>query len=488
MRFASVSLYLFVSYFALLHTALAQSTVKLSAATLHPNLTETATGAGFGDSEAIDVYLDTADTDLVVSSATGTFSASVPVPASATPGKHFITAIGRKSGDAAQVAFTVSTPWPEHGFGAGGRAWNPWENTISPSNVGSLGFLWSSPTDPVYSSPVIANGHLYVATPAGLSAINPATGAVLWKNTLAGSFYSSPTVAGSSVYVASNAGGVYAVNTAGTKLWGVLTTIDFAYASPVVVGGVVYIGSTTGTMYALNATTGATLWSNATSGEAIYSTAAVVDGIVYVGSYSGNIYALSASNGALIWSYASTSQIRGTPVVVNGVVYVGSFDSNFYALVAAGSNGGTLLWKAATQYDVWSSAAMADGAVFAATAGGTVYAYQPRSGAVKWSYATGDTVYSDVSVANGVVYVGSNSGILYALNDATGALLWTAALGDPAWGRPIVSDGVVYTNTQQGRTLAFAIQAGNNTVKPVRRAPVLSTLRPNYSLQAEARK
>ena len=56
------------------------------------------------------------DTLLLVSSATGTFSGSVTIPATASPGKHYITAIGRKSGDAAQKAFTVSTNWSEFHF------------------------------------------------------------------------------------------------------------------------------------------------------------------------------------------------------------------------------------------------------------------------------------------------------------------------------------------------------------------------------------
>ena len=488
MRIIPAGLFLTASFLFFIHAAIAQSTVKLSPVSLHANLPETATGAGFGDSEAVDVYLDTVDTDLVVSTATGTFSATVQIPATETPGKHYITAIGRKSGDAAQSYFTVSSPWPQHGFGVGGRAWNPWENTISPDNVGSLGFLWSSPTDPVYSSPVIANGRVYVALPSSLKALNSATGQVVWSNTLNGSFYSSPAFSGTSIFVASNAGGVYAVNTSGTKLWSALTTVDFVYASPVVANGVVYIGSSTGTVYALNASTGATIWSNATAGEAIYSTAAVVDGIVYVGSYAGIVYALNASTGAQIWSYTTDAQIRGTPCVVNGVVYIASFDSYLYALVAHGANGGTLLWKYETGYNVWSSAAEADGAVYIASSGGTVYALQPHTGKVLWSLATGETIYSDLSVANGVLYVGANSGTLYALNDATGAELWTADLGDPAWGRPIVSDGVVYTNSQQGRTLAFAPQAGNNVVRPVRHAPAIGTLRPDYSLRAEVRK
>jgi outer membrane protein assembly factor BamB len=92
-------------------------------------------------------------------------------------------------------------------------------------------------------------------------------------------------------------------------------------------------------------------------------------------------------------------------------------------------------------------------------------------------------MYSDISVANGIVYVGANSGSLFAFNDTNGLLLWTADLGDPAWGRPLVSDGVVYTNSQQGRTSAFALQAGNNAA-PLVRPPRISALHPDYRLRA----
>jgi outer membrane protein assembly factor BamB len=474
---------LFSSLFALValgHSAHAASVVTVSPASVHPNFSLGVSATGFAASEAVDVYVDTVDTALVVSSATGTFSTTTLIPAGAQPGKHYITAIGRRSGDAAQATVTVSTPWLEQGFGAAGRAWNPWENTIAPGNVATLGSLWVAPVVPVYSSPAVANGAVYVATPSGVSSINTA-GKVLWTNALAGSFYSSPTVSGTRIFAASNAGGVYALNAAGTKLWGALTTTDFVYASPVVVNGVVYIGDSNGNMYALNAVTGATLWTYASAGEAIYSSATVANGIVYFGSYSGNLYAVNATTGALVWSYATGSQIRGTPAVVNGVVYIGSFDTYFYALSATS---GSLLWKNGMSYDIWSAPAVADGAVYIASAGGTIYAYNPHSGATKWAFASGETIYADVSVANGIVYVGSNSGTLYALNDADGTLLWTANLGAPAWGRPLVSDGIVYTNSQQGSTLAFALQAGNNAIRRVG-PPRMSALHPDHRLRAE---
>jgi outer membrane protein assembly factor BamB len=479
---------------ALGHAAFGATGVTVSLSSVHPNYSLGVTGTGFANSEAIDVYVDTVDTTLVVSGATGTFYATALVPANAQPGKHHITAIGRRSGDAAQTYFIVSTPWQEQGFGAAGRGWNTWENTISTANVGTLGLLWAAPTAPVYSSPAVANGSVYVASPTGgVSSINVATGKVAWTtDPLNGNFYASPAVAGGRIIVASDAGGVAAVNTAGTKLWSALTTTDFSYASPVVVDGVVYVGDINGNIYALNAANGAKIWTYASAGEAIYSGAAVVNGIVYVGSYSGTVYALNAATGAVVWSYTTGGQIRGTPAVVNGVVYIGSFDGYVYGLAAAGSRGGSLLWKAQTDYNVWSSPAVADGAVFVAAGGvggttnGTVYAYNPRTGALKWSFAAGSGTffYTDVSVANGVLYASSNDGTLYALDDSNGNLLWTGELGDAPWGRPLISDGVVYINSQSGSTFAFALQAGNDAVRPVR-PPSISSLHPDYHLQVE---
>lgn len=246
--------------FALVWVAMAAhaaSVVKTTPTSQHPTAAITVSGRAFGNIEAVDVYFDSVDTLLLVSSATGTFSGSVIIPATASPGQHYITAIGRKSGDTAQAAFTVTTPWAELGFGAAGRAWNPWENTLTTSNVSSLGPLWTSPTLTLFDSPVVVNGRVYVATAGGLGieALNASTGAVLWRKATNKVFYAT---------------------------------------TPAVAAGVVYVGGSVSpyTFYALNATTGATIWTQRVGG-AIYSSAVVADGNVYVGCADGKVYAFT---------------------------------------------------------------------------------------------------------------------------------------------------------------------------------------------------
>jgi hypothetical protein len=70
--------------------------VKLSTASGSPTTKLTISGSGFPASRLVDLYFDTTDLALVVSSATGTFSnIALQVPAAAQPGTHWVTAVVR---------------------------------------------------------------------------------------------------------------------------------------------------------------------------------------------------------------------------------------------------------------------------------------------------------------------------------------------------------------------------------------------------------
>src|SRR5580704_7163863 len=103
--------------------------VKVSPNIGHPSTAAKVGGGGFAKSEAVDIYFDTTDEALAVTNDKGKFTAvPLTVPAGATPGTHWVTAIGRKDGVAAQTKFTVQTDWVEHGFGSDGKRTNLYEN------------------------------------------------------------------------------------------------------------------------------------------------------------------------------------------------------------------------------------------------------------------------------------------------------------------------------------------------------------------------
>ena len=259
-------------------------------------------GSGLPADDAVDIYFDTTDLALAATNSTGAFSdIPIPVPASALPGTHYVTAVARSNGEAAQTTFAVQTNWAEKGFTQKGKRSNPYENVLSPSKVGAIDVHWSYTTGSyVVSSPAVANK-------------------------------------GGAVYVGSYDDNVYALNaTTGAKLWS-YTTGSEVESSPAVANGVVYVGSFDSNVYALNATTGAKLWSYPTGNE-VGSSPAVADGVVYVGSDDDKVYALNATTGAKLWSYTTGSAVESSPAVANGVVYVGSLDLNVYAFDQQGGD------------------------------------------------------------------------------------------------------------------------------------------------------
>src|SRR5208282_3830881 len=140
------------------------------------------------------------------------------VPSSALPGDHYISAVQRSTGTGAQFAFLVQTDWAEFHFLSNHKGVNPYENVLSPANVGNMDLQWSFPAIGfVDSSPAVAGGIVYFGsngTDANgtLYALNTATGAVVWKYVTGNSVVSSPAVANGVVYVGSADNNLYALN------------------------------------------------------------------------------------------------------------------------------------------------------------------------------------------------------------------------------------------------------------------------------------
>ena len=416
-----------------------QPTVTVSPKSNPPTTNVHVSGSGFSAYAAIDIYFDTTDEALASANASGSFSKiAIQVPASAVPGKHWITAVQRSNDNSAQTPFRVNTNWAEDGFAPKRQRSNPYENVLNPSTVGAIDEQWSFTTG--------------------------------------GDRVTSPAVANGVVYVGSNDNNVYALNAAtGAKLWS-FTTGNFVYSSPAVADGVVYVGSVDNNVYALNAATGAKLWSF-TTGSYVYSSPAVADGVVYVGSNDNNVYALNATTGAKLWSFTTVLPIASSPAVADGVVYVGS-DGTVYALNATNS---IELWSFSTPTPNASSPAVADGVVYFGS--NYLYALNAATGAQLWV----STVGSSPAVANGVVYVGSGDDNVYALNATTGAELWSFATGNSVFSYPAVANGVVYVGSTDYNVYAFS-SAGGEEVRdrqqvrlPERLA--LSTLHPDLSLK-----
>ena len=392
-----------------------------------PTTTIKVSGTGFAPNSQVNIFFDLKDEALAVSNSSGSFSnISIPAPASAIAGQHWVSAVQPPGRTGAQSPFFVHTDWSQLGFEPAHTWWNRYENVLTAGNVSRVALAWSKALPS--GGAAVAGDSIYVTSVDSLYAVNAITGATRWSYTVSSAVQGTPAVDKNSVFFGANDFNVYAVSAIdGTLLWK-FTTGSFVVSSVTVADGIVFAVSDDDNVYALNESDGTLLWKFATQAP-VQSSPSVSNGLVYVASSDGNIYALNQSTGIQVWQFLTTAQNNSTtPTVANGIVYVASADENLYALNASNGN---LLWK--TNLGAPSDgcfAAAAEGMIFLGSGdGGIFYGLDANTGAIRWKFVTRVPVYAASAVANGVVYFGDGNGFFYAVTAASGKLLWRYTTG-----------------------------------------------------------
>ena len=271
--------------------------------------------------------------------------------------------------------------------------------------------LWKYITYGADSSPAVAGGRVYIGCANGISCLNASTGADFWDHLTGGTVNWPLTVAGGRVYINSNK--IYCINaTTGKSFWNITSALG--RSSPAVVGGRLYKGSVDYKVYCLNAITGKQLW-NYTTGGMVESSPAVVSGRVYVGSGDYKVYCLNATTGEYLWAFPTTNSVYSSPAVVGGCVYVASYDMRFYCLNATT---GKQLWNstiATNNNNVYPSPVVMGQYVYGAVEENIIYCLNTTTGIHLWTYTTGSAIHSSPAVANGRVYISCCDGKVYCL-------------------------------------------------------------------------
>lgn len=441
-----------------LSAAIAQTTLTVSPDTGPPTAPVGIGGTGFGASEEVAIYFDTAELVLAVTDADGAFSGvSANIPDSATPGTHTIAAIGRISGLRAQTTFTVRANWVEFRRGLLHHGYNRTENVLNVSNVGGMQLLWDVDLNgATQSAPAVVDGVVYMGSgDSKVYALDAATGKTIWSTATGSQIVgSSPLVANGVVYVGSFDERLYALDAATGKInWSYATGGGIA-SSPAEGNGIVYVGSSDDFLYAINASSGLLVWKQLLN-TGVESSPVVVGSIVYAIADDGYVYALDAATGQRIWLAITAPGVSSSPAVTAGLVFVGA--DKLYAFDA---KTGDIFWSAedgsATGQSL-SSPAFADGVVYIGSYDHNLYAFKAATGEQLWHADAGGLVDSSPVVANGVVYVGSDDGALYAFNAATGQRLWARSVKNRVWSSPVVVNGMVFNGSMGSYLYAFGL-------------------------------
>ncbi len=207
-------------------------------------------------------------------------------------------------------------------------------------NISTGQLIWTSPllNDGVTAVPAVVNGKVYVGTwNSKFYALNSGTGAKIWEYTVSPTklvLFSSPVVADGVVYIGAGKNIIAVDANTGAHKWTSSDMNGFVGSSPAVAGGNLYLMTDPGGVYSLNANNGSLNWSYFTQAPispASWSSPVVANGVVYVGSTDNKFYAFDKNTGELLWSQDLGATITASPVVANGMVYVGTNGGKLYA-------------------------------------------------------------------------------------------------------------------------------------------------------------
>lgn len=284
----------------------------------------------------------------------------------------------------------------------------------------------------------VADGVLYATTGFGeLLALDPASGAIRWRQKFDGPASGAPAVAGGTVYVAGRDGAGWAVNAADGKLkWvqnGVRQTAGVQGGiSPAVSDRLVVLPYSSGQLIAVDRAKGEPVWQGAVVGQRAGRAAAFL------------------------------SDLAGEPVIAGNTVYAGSNAGRTYAFDA---RTGGRLWEA--KEGSMGPVATAGNAVFLVSDEGRLVRLDAQSGETVWSQPMGHFVkekprrqqavvahYGPV-LAGGRLVVASSDGLVRFFAPDSGAALGVIEMRSGAVAPPAVAGGTLYVVTANGQVQAF---------------------------------
>ena len=405
--------------------------------------------------------------------------------ASGAPPLNVDTTAGAKPVAIALPGQTSAADWPQKGGNAahlsGNAAFSGAMTRIWSASIGQ----GSSRKDRITADPVVAGGRIFTLDAADGVTATASNGGQLWRTDLtpaadrAGEGSGGGLAVGEGlVFATTGYGELVALDPAnGAVAW--RQSFDVAVGgAPTVAGGKVFVVARDGSAWAVGARDGRVAWTTpgvpAKSGVAGASSPAVSGDTVVFPFASGQLLAVQTADGAPKWqgfvagarlgrAYSAFSDLTGDPVIAGNVLYAGSSAGRMTAV------------DMTTGTDIWTAH---DGAMGPAVlAGGSLFLVNDEDQILRLDAATGDQIwrvdlpyfqntrkdkkrkgiYSHLGpvLAGGRLIVASSDGLLRAFDPSSGALVGSVDLPGGAASAPVVAGGTLYVVSASGALHAF---------------------------------
>ena len=285
---------------------------------------------------------------------------------------------------------------------------------------------WSVPLKANVTQPVAGDGLVWVSAASAVTALDAATGSVVWGPVALGSVGRLAYDAGR-LYTTAAFGGVRRLDGAtGAVLWTSLLEGGIFGASPVARGDRVLLPNdpqnSQPAALGLDANSGKVVWSDVAPGGA--SSAALGDALGYFSWACGTTLAFDIATGAPAWVHAVGCTGDGnTPAVLANGVYVSG--PSVKAVVLDPTSGAVTGTFAVDQ----APAGAGDQGFF--VNGALLQRISLGQSVATWTFDAGEKIVMPPLVLGTNVFAVTASGLLYAIDTASGLVVSSANVGEP---------------------------------------------------------
>jgi ribosomal protein S11 len=360
--------------------------------------------------------------------------------------------------------------WGQFGFNERHTGFPSQETTITSSNVPSLAVRWSVPQNGFGTTPLVADGRLFMLGDS-INAYDVLTHGRIWTQPLGSN---SAAVVNGRLFVLKSSNAWPTTEPAVETILDAATgTVLKTYTFPasnfrsgvIALDGVLWFavsapgGGSPSVLYRqVGVDAPKLLYSSSTfdfSGDLVEFNG-LVDAIGFKAGAPA-VAGINSTSGKLVWTRVLPKGPNGAEW---GPFHISAAYDNVYVtgvqgVAALSASSGSVRWTQTTKLCgspcdpmpdeiVFGRVATADNRVYVQAWGG-VFALKPSSGAVIWHHGTHATADASPSVANGLVYAFDSEGNLVVLSESGGAVAktvtgWFTSLD------PIIYNGQVYVN------------------------------------------
>ena len=342
--------------------------------------------------------------------------------------------------------------------------------------------LWVTEVGPSVSSPVFADGTIYISTITGrIFALNPSIKQIKWHLNVGSPLVSSPLLHNDTLVAATCDSWIKDISFTGKNF---VLGIDIGngkqiwcyeipsnvFSSPCLVDDMtVVVGSMNKVIYAIEEYSGNVRWMFETGGE-VWSSPSYNGNEIFIGSDDGFLYCLDI-DGRLLWKTKLNGKVRSSSPCLSSdeekegsSVFIGTSNGGMFCL---NQSTGTINWSKEISKPVMASPATTKDKVFFAASDKRIYCFRVKDGSRMWDFETGDKIWSSPSVSeyDSIMFFGSLDSHIYGIDINTGQQTWKFPTMNIVDASAAIASNMIFIGSRDGLLYVFGTETAPSYIR-----------------------